>query len=99
MLFRLETAQALIVFYGLVREINSSRQRMKEDEVQLTPDASDFIKAKASFAAKRIPELRRFLEAAGGIALPPGDPTWVSSSSLLKLGDPAFDSTKLVPGT
>ena len=98
-LLKPHVAQALIVFYGLVAEINSSRQRMREEQVELGEDAHGFIRAKAIFAANLVPELRRVLKAAGGLVRPPGNPTWVSGDTDLTLGEPAFDTTKVVRGT
>lgn len=92
-----ETAQTLIVFYGLVQEINSSRRGMTDAEVELTDDAHRFVRAKAAFAANRLPELRRLLEAAGGRALPTGESTWVSGGTEVELGEPAFEATTQLP--
>jgi len=59
-LFEPETAQALIVFYGLVNEINNSRVRMRDEGVKPGDRAHRFIRAKGTFAANRIRELRTY---------------------------------------
>ena len=98
-LFRRSAAGALIVFYGLVNEINSSRMRMRDECVELTDRAHRFIRVKATFAANHIPELRTLLEAAGGSPLAHGSTTWVSDGVEPTLMPPAFESNKQLPSS
>jgi hypothetical protein len=98
-LFDPRTAQALILFYGLIDEITSSRARMRDEDAQLTERAHTFIRNKATYAANRIPDLKKKLEAAGGLALETEDVTWISDTGIVPIGEPAFESTKQLPGT
>lgn len=93
-LFDPATAQALIVFYGLVREINGSRVRMRDEGVKEGDGAHRFIRVKAIYAANRIRDLLTLLKAAGGSALPEESLTWVRGGAEPTLAPPAFQSTK-----
>ena len=96
-LFEPGTAQKLIVFYGLVREINrelnNSRIRMKDEGVNPGNRDHRFIRVKAIFAANWIPELRGVLETAGGSALPDESIKWARREDPT-LEPPAFESNK-----
>lgn len=96
-LFAPATAQALIVFYGLVHEINTSRVRIREAKVEPGDRAANrFIRVKAIFAANRIPGLRGLLEAAGGSALPDESVELARGSDEPALLPPAFEASKQI---
>ncbi len=75
------------------------KMKMKEKEAQLTERAHNFIRNKAAYAANRIPDLKKRLEAVGGLVLEPQDVTGVSDTETVALVNPAFESTEDLPGT
>ena len=93
-LFDQTTAQALVVFYGLIKEINASRTRMRDEGAKPGNPAHRFVRVKAIYAANRIPELRQLLESAGGSVIPEASVTWVSNREEPILVSPAFEATK-----
>ena len=93
-LFDPATAQVLVVFYGLVREINNSLMRMRDEGVEPSNQDHRYIRVKAIFAANWIHDLRRLLEAAGGSALPEESVKWARGSEDPTLEPPAFESNK-----